>query len=230
MHRKRSYRRKVACSAYKKVIYSDYQSEHLKRKHANNKTIGFTPVETKPDPKQTKLSFLTTRREEIEILPVDNNEGIEMINSHVCDSDGSNISASEILLDANRIQGVVQIEEHKQVPSCSLIASEVDELSEEEGTESVIQDDPFSRPSAEHSKTQNADKPTSSSSETPSTYPSLSTTDSSDLGEALNQPLLSNYCRKSFNNKESRDFNAELFKKFPWTTFSTTSKTIMCYP
>ena len=69
---------------------------------------------------------------------------------------------------------------------------EVDELSKE-GIKSVIQDDQLTSPSGKQPKTQNAEKPTSLSTETKSTNASLfSTTNCSNLEEAPNQPLLSN--------------------------------------
>ena len=46
--------------------------------------------------------------------------------------------------------------------------------------------------------------------------------------EGPHQPLLRSYDQKMYQN-ESRDFNPQLFKKYPWTSFNITSKCIECY-
>ena len=44
-------------------------------------------------------------------------------------------------------------------------------------------------------------------------------------GEGPHQPLLKSYDRKIYQN-ESRDFNPQLFKKYPWASFHTSLKCI----
>ena len=42
--------------------------------HANNKPIEFAAVEPKRDPKQRKISFVTSCRDEIEVVPIANDD------------------------------------------------------------------------------------------------------------------------------------------------------------
>jgi len=71
-NRKRSYRTKVKCEKCNKIIYSEYRTQHLKRKHAGDKDIEFSNV---IDPKQRKLSFHSNEKsikivEDTEPIPV----------------------------------------------------------------------------------------------------------------------------------------------------------------
>ncbi|XP_066941052.1 zinc finger MYM-type protein 1-like [Macrobrachium rosenbergii] len=46
-----------------------------------------------------------------------------------------------------------------------------------------------------------------------------------------NQPILGEYHRKRLpNEKGTRDFNPDLFKKYPWTSFQMSTKSIVCFP
>ena len=52
--------------------------------HANDKSIEFAPVEPERNPKQKKRSFLTSCRDEIEVVPIDNDDDIEAHNVGRC--------------------------------------------------------------------------------------------------------------------------------------------------
>ena len=52
--------------------------------HANDKSIEFAPVEPERNPKQKKISFLTSCRDEIEVVPIDNDDDIEAHNVGRC--------------------------------------------------------------------------------------------------------------------------------------------------
>ncbi|XP_076061759.1 uncharacterized protein LOC143037434 isoform X1 [Oratosquilla oratoria] len=52
-----------------------------------------------------------------------------------------------------------------------------------------------------------------------------------DIQTGPNQPLLDTYNRKQLGKESgTRDFNPNLFKKYPWTSFDTATKSIICFP
>lgn len=52
-----------------------------------------------------------------------------------------------------------------------------------------------------------------------------------DIQTGPNQPLLDTYNRKQLGQESgTRDFNPNLFKKYPWTSFDTATKSIICFP
>ncbi|QQP57420.1 Uncharacterized protein FKW44_002402 [Caligus rogercresseyi] len=52
-----------------------------------------------------------------------------------------------------------------------------------------------------------------------------------DRRDHPHQPLLGEYNRKQLDQGSgTRDFNPDLFKKYPWASFDTTTKSIVCFP
>jgi len=215
--RKRLYRNIIKCSKCGKEIDSDYKKEHIRRAHDGDQNIKFVPVVT--DTKQRKLSFCLGASTSIQQTSLTcRNTEENAVFKQVQSTDEKNIIDHGTTLNLEQ-----------QAEECDAR----DTLKPDSGEE------PAKSPEnhAEHNKTsvssvsQEAVNEDLSFSETSASHPKSSSSSQVQLLDGPNQPLLSEYNRKQFAKEQgTRDFNPALFRKYPWTSFNQSVKTIGCYP